>query len=307
MKVLVNAPLQEHTLAELSAIPTVELITDINDPRACEAEVLVGRHNPELISRLPALRMVQLLSAGSGDLSYIPEDIPVANAYGAYGAAIAEYLLSGTLMIQKNFPLFAERQKDHNWDKNVAMQRIHGMKVLSVGMGAIGTEFLRLCSLIGLECYGVRRTIHDKPDFVKELYTTDSLAEILPEMDIIALSMPETEETKGLFNETLLRKMKKEAILLNVGRGSAIVGTDLLKVIGDGWFKGVLLDVTEQEPLPKNSPLWNAERVLITPHISGGFSAPANYESVMGVIKENVARFVRGEKPVHTVDRKLGY
>lgn len=307
MKILVNADLKDHTLQQFSAMEDIELITDTQDPRVEEAEVLIGNHNADLIKRMPALRMVQLLSAGSGDLSDIPGSVPVANAYGAYGAAIAEYLLGATLMIQKNFPLCMEKQKEHIWDRDIPMKLCRDMKVLSVGMGSIGTGYLRLCSMLGMECCGVRRTVHDKPDFVKEIFTMETMDTYLSQADIVALSMPHTAETAGMFNEERLRKMKKDSILLNVGRGSAIVGDDLIKVVQDGWFRGVVLDVTEQEPLPKNSPLWNTERVYITPHISGRWNSGANYESVMQVVKDNLSRFLRNEPPVHIVDRKLGY
>ena len=307
MLVLVNEVLKEHTLQELCRIPGIEIITDPEDPRTVGTEVLVGAHSRQLVERLPQLKLVQLLSAGSGDLSDIREDIPVANAYGAYGRGIAEYLLAGTLMFQKSFPMFMERQRERIWNRDTPIYRLEGVKVLSVGMGAIGTEYLRLCAMLGMECYGVRRTLHDQPEFVKKLYTMDTMDEILPEADFVVLSMPHTPETAGSFNEARFRKMKKDAVLMNVGRGTAVVTDDLLRMVKEGWFRGVLLDVMEQEPLPLNSPLWNAERVILTPHIAGRWSSPANYEAVMSVVKENLKRFAAGEPLLHTINRKLEY
>ncbi|MBE6117953.1 MAG: D-2-hydroxyacid dehydrogenase [Erysipelotrichaceae bacterium] len=307
MIVFINEALKGHTLQELDRIPGLEIITDPEDPRTVGTEVLVGAHNKQLVERMPQLKLVQLLSAGSGDLSDIPDEIPVANAYGAYGKGIAEYLLTATLMFQKNFPMFMERQRERIWNRDTPLYRVAGTKVLSVGMGAIGTEYLRLCSMLGMECYGVRRTLHDQPDFVKKLYTMDTMDEILPMADFVVLSMPHTPETAGAFHEARFRKMKKDAVLINVGRGTAVVTDDLLTVMKDGWFRGVLLDVMEQEPLPLNSPLWTAERVVLTPHIAGRWTSPTNYEAVMSVVKENLQRFLDGKPLLHTIDRKLAY
>ena len=104
-----------------------------------------------------------------------------------------------------------------------------------------------------------------------------------------------------------LRLMKKTAILLNVGRGSAIVTEDLLRVMKDGHLRAACLDVMDPEPLPKGHPLWTAPRVYITPHISGGYRAGVNYDRVIDAVIRNLTLVLQGQPPVHTVDRELGY
>ncbi len=101
--------------------------------------------------------------------------------------------------------------------------------------------------------------------------------------------------------------MKKDAIILNVGRGNAIVTDDLIKVMNEGHLRAACLDVTDPEPLPKDHPLWNTKRVYITPHISGGFRAGINYASVMDVVLNNLTLILQGKEPIHIVDRELGY
>jgi phosphoglycerate dehydrogenase-like enzyme len=110
-----------------------------------------------------------------------------------------------------------------------------------------------------------------------------------------------------MFDERRLRLMKKNAILLNTGRGNSIVTEDLIKVMNEGHLKAACLDVMDPEPLPKDHPLWTTSRVYITPHISGGCRAGVNYESVTDVVYRNIELVLSGEPPVHTVDRKLGY
>ena len=131
--------------------------------------------------------------------------------------------------------------------------------------------------------------------------------ELLPDMDVVALSLPGTDEVKGMFDERRLRLMKKSAILINVGRGNSVVTGDLLKVMAEGHLRAACLDVMDPEPLPEGHPLWTAERVYITPHISGGYRAGVNYEKVMNVALNNLSLVLQGKDPVHIVDRKLGY
>jgi phosphoglycerate dehydrogenase-like enzyme len=110
-----------------------------------------------------------------------------------------------------------------------------------------------------------------------------------------------------MFDERRLRLLKKNAIILNVGRGNSIVTGDLIKVMMEGHLKAACLDVMEPEPLPADHPLWNTPRVYITPHISGGYRAGVNYERVVDIAVKNLGLVLQDRPPVHIVDRKLGY
>lgn len=281
--------------------------TDMRPEDLAETELFVGIIPKDLPPQMPKLRFVQLLSAGANTFDFLPENVVLANAYGAYGDAIAEHLLTTTMMALKRMPEYMKGQEEQKWQLLDNIGRIEGSKVLSVGMGAIGTSYCRMTSALGATCYGVRRTIHDKPDFVEKLVTPDGMDELLPEMDIVALSLPGTAAVKDMFDERRLRLMKKGAIILNVGRGNSIVTEDLIKVMNEGHLKAACLDVMDPEPLPKNHPLWTTPRVYITPHISGGFRAGVNYDRVMDRVFSNVELVLNGKPPVHIVDRELGY
>ena len=153
--------------------------------------------------------------------------------------------------------------------------------MLSVGMGAIGTSYLKKAAALGATCYGVRRTLHDQPDFVEQLVTPEGMDDLLPMMDVVALSLPGTAAVDGMFDERRLRLMKPTAILVNVGRGNSVVTEDLIRVMNSGHLKAACLDVMDPEPLPKDHPLWMTSRVYITPHISGGYRAGVNYDRVI--------------------------
>lgn len=304
--------LKDETIEDFKTIENthfyfVDSIEELTKEELDSIEVLVGAPKKELIDKLPSLKLVQLFSAGANQFSWLNDSITLANAYGAYGKAISEHMLASTLMFQKNFPAYFKTQKEREWVRQDPVFVMSDATVLSVGAGAIGGEYLRLCKLLGAKTIGVRRSLHDKADYVDELYTMDSLDALLPQADVIALSLPETSETIHLFNKDKFHLMKKSAILINVGRGSALVESDLIQVLKEGYFQGVSLDVTEIEPLPKNNPLWNFPNVQITPHISGGYFSSANYSNVIAVVKDNIIRYVHGDKPVHIVDKKLGY
>lgn len=311
-RVLVVGAHSEEGLRRFRALPDCSLtiaedFRDIPPEELQEAEIFVGLPNPEQVRQMPRLRFIQLYSAGANNYSWLPKEITLANAYGAYGGSIAEHMLTTTLMAMKRMPEYLRMQDRQEWALLDSIDRFEGSKVLSVGMGAIGASYLQKAAALGAECYGVRRTLHDRPDFVRELVTPEGMDALLPEMDVVALSLPGTRDVEGMFDEGRLRLMKKTAILLNVGRGNCVVTEDLLRVMAEGRLKAACLDVMEPEPLPKGHPLWTAPRVWITPHISGGYRAGVNYDKVTDAVIRNLTLVLRGKPPVHIVDRELGY
>ena len=311
MKVLFVTPADSAARHRFMNIPGAEVTfadrNTVSDEEIAEAEVILGNLPVERINQSPSLKWIQLDSAGANLYGSLKEDVILTNASGAYGTAISEHMIGCALMVQKNLARYLEIQKKHDFVNLGSVNTLTASKVLSVGMGDIGSSFARKMNALGAEVYGVRRTAHEKPDYVKELYTTAQIDEILPYCDIVGLSMPETPETVHMFDYERLHKMKPGAILINVGRGSAIVTEDLLKVMKEGYLSGVCLDVTDPEPLPKNHALWNTENVYITPHISGRFNAAVTFDFVMDIFHTNLMHYVNGEPLEHIVDRKLGY
>lgn len=284
-----------------------ERAADLTAQDLVDAELYVGSITPELLAQMPKLRFVQLYSAGAGSHTWLPERVTLANAYGAYGDSIAEHMLTTTLMAMKRMPEYLEMQGRQGWELLIDIQRFEGSKVLAVGMGAIGTAYLKKAAALGAECYGVRRTLHDQPDSVRTLVTPDQMDELLPQMDVVALSLPGTKAVAGMFDERRLRLMKQSAILVNVGRGNSVVTDDLVRVMEDGHLRAACLDVMDPEPLPAGHPLWTCPRVYLTPHISGGYRAGVNYERVIDLVIQNLTHVLEGKPPMHAVDRTLGY
>ena len=142
-----------------------------------------------------------------------------------------------------------------------------------------------------------------------EVYDLTALDQQLQKADIVIGCLPGTSETKGLLNYERLYSMKKDAILVNVGRGSLIPTEDLIRVLEEGHLKGAVLDVFETEPLPETSPLWNMENVLITPHIAGpSFGGNAEVQDMIwNICMENMERYLNGKKLKNIVRLKAGY
>lgn len=278
--------------------------------RIGEADMIVGNPSPALLRRAGKLRLLQLESSGANHYAapgVLPESAKLACATGSYGPGIAEYLISYTMALFLRLPAYRDNQKTGLWRDEGSVRAVAGSVALSVGMGDIGSEYARRFHALGGEVIGVCRTARQKPDFVRELHTFDRLDELLPLADVVALSLPETPQTIGLMDARRLSKMKPGAILLNVGRGSAVVTDDLLAALRSGRLGGAALDVTNPEPLPPDHPLWREPNCIITPHISGGRHFAGTGDRIFSICLENVRRFASGEPPVNLVDPATGY
>lgn len=310
MKIIITVPITEDkkNLFRIDGAETV--FTSENDITADtlkDTEIIFGNISTKLINSVPSIKWVQLSSAGANAYTQLREDITLTNCSGAYGEAIAEHMLACILAVEKNLYNYYDTQKEHVWNNLGSVPVMRNLKVVSIGMGDIGSEFAKRMNALGCTVYGVRRTIHDIPDYIEKMFTMDNMDEILPECDVVALSLPETKETAGLFNYERLAQIKEKAVLVNVGRGSAIISSDLIRIMKEGHLKAACLDVTDHEPLPKNDPLWNTEHIYITPHISGRFNAEVTYDKVIDIFLNNLKHYMNKETLEHIVDKTKGY
>ena len=311
IKVLCVTPVPENRRNIFDDIENVDVKfidrKDVDDEEIQNAEVILGNLPLVRLDSCKDLKWLQLDSAGANTYMDLRKETVLTNASGAYGTAISEHMIGCVMMVMKNLANYIEVQKNHDFTNLGSVNTLTSSTVLSVGMGDIGSEFARKMNALGADVYGVRRHVHDQPDYVKSMYTMDNFDEILPECDVVALSLPETEETIHLFNEERLRKMKKGAILVNVGRGSAIVTDDLVRVMKDEHLGGVCLDVTDPEPLPRNHPLWNMKHVYLTPHIAGRFNAAVTFDKVLQIFHDNLQNYTEGKPLNNVVDKSIGY
>lgn len=274
------------------------------------AEVILGNVPPSYLQGAESLKLMQLDSAGAANYTksgVLPAGVKLANATGAYGMAISEHMLGTVLMLMKKLNKYQDNMRIHSWKDEGQVKSIADSVTLVVGLGDIGGQFAKKMHMLGSRVFGVRKNKAEKPDYLEGLYQMDDLDDLLGKADIVACSLPGTEETAGMFHKERLRKIKKGGILINVGRGSLIPTDDLCEVLKSGALSGAAIDVTETEPLPSDSPLWDAPNLLITPHISGNYHMQQILETIVDIAAYNLREVYIGGSIKNEVDFQTGY
>ncbi|MFI3325320.1 MAG: D-2-hydroxyacid dehydrogenase [Clostridia bacterium] len=273
------------------------------------ADVIYGNPSLEQIYTCKNLKWIQTVSAGVD--AYIkggfPENISLTNATGAYGLAISEHLLAMHLSLIKKFNHYFSSQQKNEWINHGMVKAVDGSTVLILGLGDIGGKYAKIVKAMGAYVIGLRRSDSQKPDYVDEIHLSEKLDELLPRADVVAIALPGTAQTKHLINKHTLSLMKKDAIILNVGRGSIIDSSALCEALNSGNLAGAGLDVTEIEPLPSGDPLWSAKNLVLTPHISGGFGLEQTISTNVSLFADNLERFIKGQPLKNTIDFEQGY
>ena len=275
------------------------LTVPLSDPSAVEgATVVLGSLPPDVLAATPTLKWLQTWSAGV-DVYLKPGALPdgamLTSAVGAYGPSVAEHLFACLLALMKRLPQYRDRQRGHSWTDLGMVKTLSGATVLVVGAGDIGQRFAALCQAMGAHTVGLKRTACPPPAGLDEVHALDGLDAWLPRADVVALALPQTPETVHLMDRRRLSLMKDDAILLNGGRGSAVDPQALAETLRAGRLWGAALDVTEPEPLPADSPLWDMDNLLLTPHVAGGLHLEGTRERIVAIALENLKRYLAGE------------
>ncbi|WP_229842010.1 D-2-hydroxyacid dehydrogenase [Pseudolysinimonas yzui] len=292
-----------------------------------DAELTVVRTADEFRAALPGTEVLflndfrsnLLREVGPGQLRWIhtssigvdpvltPEivnsDIVVSNSRGVCERPIAEWVLGVLLMFAKDLRRTIELQQERTW-LHRETEPILGRKALVVGPGPVGRETVLLLRAAGMEVKIVGRSARIDPE-LGPIAPIGDLDELLGESEDVILTLPLTEETRGLFNASRLGKMRSGSRLVNVGRGAVIVEHDLLAAIDSRHLRGAALDVFEQEPLPEEHPFWSRSSILVSPHASGDLVGWRG--RVVDCFAENLRRWKANEPLRDVVDiRKLG-
>src|SRR3989344_1632921 len=242
------------------------------------------------------LKWVHSFSAGM-DRALTPQLVRspalATNSSGIHKIPIAEHVIGFMLMFTRGFHRTFWNQAKEIWQKDETLTELRGKTVLVVGLGNIGGEVARLA-----RAFKMRVLVADRHNIL-------SLAELLPHSDFVVIALPLTKETHHFFDMKKLKAMKRSAILINIARGGIVKEKDLVQALKRKLIAGAALDVTEQEPLPKGSPLWKMKNVIVTPHHSG--LSEHYMERAIDVFCENMRAFLKGRSLPNLVDKKRGY
>lgn len=268
------------------------------------------------IERVPRAKWLHSFSAGVDKIltpAVVSSDVLVTNSSGIHATPIAEHIIAYMLMFTRGFLKTVHNQQSHLWKKDGALGEVRGSHVLIVGLGEIGRETARLAKSFGASVSAVSRSGTDKPAFVDRLEKSDELDALLPIADFVVITLPHTSETHYLLNREKIRKMKKTAVLINIGRGGIVEENDLVDALHADEIAGAALDVFEIEPLPTESKLWDMEQVIITPHHSG--LSRKYMDRAIELFCKNLDAYLKGDPSTplrarqlpNLVDKKLGY
>lgn len=274
-----------------------------------DVEVLVC-YNPFStldISKMTNLKWIQLSSIGVDQAPkeiLLKNDITLTNNRGGYSIPMGEWVVLKMLEIYKNTAKMYQQQKEKLWKMDTSLLELYGKKVAFIGTGSIAKESAKRLQGFGVEIIGVNTTGRDT-EFFHKCYPISKMDEVLEMSDVVVLTIPYTPKTHHLINKEALLKMKKNAVLINVSRGNIIHEKELVEVLLDNHLKGVALDVFEEEPLSTESPLWDIDRVLISPHNSWISEMRNQRRSEM--ILENMKRYIHNNELLNKVDLERGY
>ncbi len=275
-----------------------------------EASVIIGNPPPEMLKYSKSLELLQLFSAGVGEYGkagVLPAGTILTNASGAYGLAISEYMLGVLLELFKKLHLYRDNQNESKWAYEGRVRSVYNSTALVIGLGDIGGEFAKRLKALGAYTMGIRRTVAQKPDYLDEIYSMEKLPELLPRADIVALSLPETSLTQKIINSETIELMKKDAVLINVGRGTAVDTEALCDALERGRLLGAAMDVTDPEPLPPDHRLWKIKNAVVTPHVSGGFSLDETRNRMVSIAANNLQALYEGTGLKNVIDLEKGY
>lgn len=331
--VLVTANFPNHLLDKIRTVSSQIKLEQLTLPegrwpaeKTTSADVFYAVNGVPQPEQAPNLRWIQTHFAGIEHLletAVWETDILITNGSGIHATNMAQYAMTQILAWAHRVPKWFNYQNRKEWPRsrwNIFLpDELRGRTLGIVGYGSIGRELARLAKGFGMKILVSKRDARHLEDpgytpvgtgdpqgkLPDRIYPGEALRSMLAECDYAVITLPLTTQTQNLFNEQVFREMKSTSFLVNVGRGGVINEKDLIKALKKGWIAGAGLDVFETEPLPENSPLWDMDNVILTPHVSG--FTPYYDERAADLFVENLRRYLAGEPLLNLVERERGY
>ena len=277
-----------------------------------DIEIVFGEPEHSTIHAMKNLRWIQMTWAGANKYTStqdFPDHVILTSASGAYGSVISEYIISGILALIKNLFPYRQQVKSGGWNQIEGNDTLEGKRALILGTGNIGQETAKKLKCFGVYTIGICRNPSKQQLLFDEIYTIDKLDAQLQSADVVIIALPGTVETTGMFDIKRLKMLKKEAILVNVGRGFIVNTEELTTVLQSGLLRGAVLDVTDPEPLPEKHPLRDMENVVLTPHVSGISWGGNTFtrQRILDIFYENLLLDKKHEEKKNVIDFGKGY
>lgn len=263
----------------------------------------------EVFLMSPHVRWIHSRSAGLEQTLFpelIESEVVVTNGSGVFSPSLGEFALAAILCFAKDFHRMIRNQMAGLWEQ-FEVTMVSGQTLGIVGYGSIGRAVAVRARALGMNVLGLRRVSQTPTDdsLIDEVYEREQLLEMLPQCDYVVVTVPLTEQTRGLIGNAEFTAMKNSAVVINIGRGATIDEGAMIKALSHRRIRGAALDVFDQEPLPQGHPFYSLENVLLSPHCAD--RTPAWLDNAMRFFLEQLERFRRGETLLNVVDKVLGY
>ncbi|MFB3162051.1 D-2-hydroxyacid dehydrogenase [Neobacillus sp. 179-J 1A1 HS] len=316
-KIVITYHLHQNLIEQIKEIiPDWSIIVgndrDIWQEHLHDAEIIAGWKKgmeEECLAPQSKLKWLQTWSAGVDSLpleSLESKNITVTSANGVHAYPISESIFALMLGLTRKIHTYVKNQQEKKWHHSGIKLEMHEKTIGIIGVGAIGKETAKIAKAFGMKVLGVRHS-GKQQEYVDEMYSTDQVDVVLPNCDYVVVTLPLTKDTKHLFDSKKFDLMKPSAFFINIGRGEIVVEDHLIRALQNGIIAGAGLDVFEQEPLSGDSPLWEMENVIITPHIAGS-TEHYNQRVIENVLLPNLKNYISGNQPsVNHVNFSKGY
>ena len=281
--------------------------------RLVDSDVYIGWCFANAISSIEELDYIHIFSAGLDRCTSIPgfvESNPIAtNSAKAASETIAEHSIALMLSVTRNLPFHHSAQLESKWrdedDNSSPAISVQGKTMLVLGLGGIGSQVARRAHALGMRVVATRNSSRTGPSYVDYVGLASEMTALAAQADVVVNTLPLTSATRGIVNAEFFDAMKDGCYYISVGRGATTDTVALVAAIDSGKISGVGLDVTDPEPLPKDHRLWTLANVIITPHVSALSDRSSRNTRV--IARENLRRYILGEKLLNLVDLKRGY
>ncbi len=249
----------------------------------------------DMVNAAPSLEWIQVISAG---VDYLPLDaifergILLTNGRGIHSIHMSEYAIAVLVMLARSFHFILHNRFKRSWDSTPHQGEIYGATLGIVGLGEIGREIAKKASVFGMRVLGVKRT-PEALEYADEVYGPEGIGDVFEKSDYVINLLPATQATENLIDRKLFNRMDPGACFINMGRGRTVNEDDLAEALRTGTIRAAASDVFDTEPLPEDSPLWDLENMIITPHVCG--KSPSYMNRALEIIEHNLDVYTGGK------------